>query len=731
MNSIVSELLHARATFSSHRNRRRLFSRFDEVFANYTEENGAASVSLSATQAHSRRRCEFKRLRFENWKAFECAELTFPPADDGRPIILIGGNNGNGKTSILDGIIACLYGVQSFLEGSRGTIDGSETQRRAEYRQFIERAVHRPAYERGARMSSIVVEILADGEVFEVERRWYFDGDGRMYEEDEELVIRCGLDRHIVQIPADEDAASFYGDLIGSTLSPASMIPFFLFDGERVTELSKREIGDQVRFGIESALGISSLKRLIVDLNDYVKDRGRDVLEDEVDAGLKASIEALEVSRREASSELAALIEVITPLREARDEAVHNMGSMAGGSFHDRRESLEAKHAAENQLVAVRSEIAVASGKLLPYLLLGPSIVKATKRSLTSAATVSQNMIPEETLLRLLNSLQALSPKLDESSELEMVGRVKEAWSMANQTTSDGPRKHVYLDGHRVDRVLDAFDHSLNDARMVLPALLKRAAELKASIARFESLLNSEARNESAREAIASSLTDLNDQIDRKEHARRELEQRVWKLEMDLAPKLEERQRRQSQRRGTAAGIPAVEAADEIRSAILHEIETAIPSYYGRLAERLTEIYKKLAHKSVIDRISISGTGTVSLYDGSGRDLTSTDSSAGENQIFATSLIAAVSSLLGAPLPLVVDTPLGRLDTGHRERILDFFMTNPNQTIILSQPEEVGGRYYEQIYGSVGAEYHLSYRANQGGLGHTVLELGYFEREAA
>ncbi len=120
------------------------------------------------------------------------------------------------------------------------------------------------------------------------------------------------------------------------------------------------------------------------------------------------------------------------------------------------------------------------------------------------------------------------------------------------------------------------------------------------------------------------------------------------------------------QRRGTAAGLPVVDAATTLRIEILNAIDHIIPEYYAALADKVSSNYRQLAHKTVVQRIEINEDGSVRIFDAAGTDISQAEASAGENQIFATSLISAVGGLVGPQLPLVIDTPLGRLDTGHR-----------------------------------------------------------------
>ena len=105
------------------------------------------------------------------------------------------------------------------------------------------------------------------------------------------------------------------------------------------------------------------------------------------------------------------------------------------------------------------------------------------------------------------------------------------------------------------------------------------------------------------------------------------------------------------------------------------------------------------------------------------------DKSAGEDQLFATSLIAALAQVSGIKAPLVVDTPLGRLDSRHRNNVLDFWVSDKNrQVILLSQDEEINNTLYKKIKRHVLKTYILSHHELSDGVGKTVAtENSYFE----
>ena len=89
--------------------------------------------------------------------------------------------------------------------------------------------------------------------------------------------------------------------------------------------------------------------------------------------------------------------------------------------------------------------------------------------------------------------------------------------------------------------------------------------------------------------------------------------------------------------------------------------------------------------------------------------------SAGEKQIFIMALYQALSSLNNVSVPYIIDTPFARIDTEHRQNILNhFFMKLKGQVIILSTDEEITGVYKESIDKVVSNYYLLQHNVNNG-----------------
>src|SRR5690606_31124027 len=103
-------------------------------------------------------------------------------------------------------------------------------------------------------------------------------------------------------------------------------------------------------------------------------------------------------------------------------------------------------------------------------------------------------------------------------------------------------------------------------------------------------------------------------------------------------------------------------------------------------------------------------TFTVRLLDAEGRELQPNRLSAGERQIIAVATIWAILRASGRPLPLVIDTPLGRLDSLHRNALIDrFFSSASHQVVLLATDTEIDETSYQRLHPSVRRHYQITY----------------------
>jgi DNA sulfur modification protein DndD len=103
--------------------------------------------------------------------------------------------------------------------------------------------------------------------------------------------------------------------------------------------------------------------------------------------------------------------------------------------------------------------------------------------------------------------------------------------------------------------------------------------------------------------------------------------------------------------------------------------------------------------------------------------------SAGERQMLAVATLWGLAKASGRPLPAVIDTPLGRLDSAHRSHLIQrYFPKASHQVLLLSTDEEIYGRYYEELQPAIGRSYRLEFDQAEG---RTRIERGYFAAQPA
>ena len=107
------------------------------------------------------------------------------------------------------------------------------------------------------------------------------------------------------------------------------------------------------------------------------------------------------------------------------------------------------------------------------------------------------------------------------------------------------------------------------------------------------------------------------------------------------------------------------------------------------LEEALVIAFNGLCRKErLLARASIDPeTYHVSLQSAGGHIIGIDSLSAGEHQLYALALLQALRQVSGRPLPLVIDTPLARLDEVHRPHVLDKYFPQVSRQVLLFATE--------------------------------------------
>lgn len=151
-----------------------------------------------------------------------------------------------------------------------------------------------------------------------------------------------------------------------------------------------------------------------------------------------------------------------------------------------------------------------------------------------------------------------------------------------------------------------------------------------------------------------------------------------------------------------------------------------IKRHTSNMESLMLESFQKLLRKTeLVKALSIdSSTFEATLTGRDGKNLPFDRLSAGERQLLATSMLWGLARASGRPIPTIIDTPLGRLDSEHRSHLIERYFPNAShQVLLLSTDEEISNDYLEALRPAITRSYLLDHDETKGS---TSIKEGYF-----
>ena len=297
-------------------------------------------------------------------------------------------------------------------------------------------------------------------------------------------------------------------------------------------------------------------------------------------------------------------------------------------------------------------------------------------------------------------------------------------------TDCDGEDRHTYLAEVERRKIIDRLERIDRLGVAEFEKLLADHDEATSELHRLGQRIAALTGVEDRIKLLTDELQSRNERRGSLRAQRGEHERQIKTDESELAKLRTETGRMTARHEDSRPNLARAARAEAIVALISEAIDDLYPKYVARLGTEMTNVYQQLAHKTLVKKIEIAPDCTVKLLGDRGYDLRGADSSAGEEQIFALALIAAIAKVTGIRVPIVMDTLLARLDTDHRRRVLQYFAAHAGeQVIFLSQPDEVNGAYLSVIRDRVGRAFHIEFEELGNGVGKAHVRKGYFEGE--
>ncbi|MEI6762236.1 MAG: DNA sulfur modification protein DndD, partial [Betaproteobacteria bacterium] len=678
-------------------------------------------------------------IELTQFKSYSHAEFSFPQPEGGKNIAVIGGLNGYGKTSILEALYLCLYGKDALPHLARA---GLKVDDYRGYPTFLERALNGEARREGADMMSVrVVLHRTKTKAVEIRRRWFFRTKGQWH--DEETVVR-ELNREIPGSPRTDGKNGFYlSELLEQQFIPAHIAPFFFFDGEEVKKLADQSRIEQIKQGLEGLLGVVLLRSLADRLKGFEANRRQNIANVD-ESGIDRMLTELtsdEAKLKELRDGFSLIQEKLDAEKSERTSLIERITAAGGGggAVASVADLVEERTQLGMELRTTQVKLEKILGEKLPFQLMPENVVSEFRSQLSKEVALEQ----WETECRALQPKREqfasafldarepdISPPLNSEQLAAIRARIETAWASLFHPPPENCAevvRHSYLNAELRRKTFDFLDtiavgqQEVNELLEMQRQFQTRIDELRRRITRLEGVDRDGTLSE-----LTNNLNKVTALIDELDSRLRDDARQIAALEVTVNQRRASYEHERKRADATSPIRQLVEKSEKVRKVIEELVPSLFPLKVKQLSQAMTRVYKQLAHKTQVEKIVIENDGTTRVLSSNGKELTF-DRSAGENQIFATALIAGLAEVSKVPAPLVVDTPLGRLDSKHRENIFRFWTSDPNrQVILLSQDEEINSEFYKRVKKNVAVTYLLEHTDVGDGIGRTAARKGKY-----
>lgn len=616
----------------------------------------------------------------------------------GKPVILFGGLNGGGKTTILEGLQLCFYGPKARLT-SRGTTP---------YKDYLREAIHRGADLSEGAAITVRFRRIVEGEtrLYEVKRSWRVGAKGL----EEFLQVWCNGE-------SDALLTENWADYIEGYL-PSGIAHLFFFDGEQIKELAEGEHAAEILgTAIQTLLGLEIVDRLEGDLKVLERRKRAEVMDDETAQKLARLQEDLRLADEEQGKTLieqGRLMNEAALLGKAVREAEEAFRREGGEAF-ERRHAIEAEqNRLERDHAAVAARLRELAAGPAPLLLLDSALVDL-EETVREEVKIKQARLMVDTLsardqalLFALTQQDMPAPQRRKVADwLEADRREQEALSKQKPKLNADPQLGPEI-AHLRSKVLPDLQAEIEAEVAKLGRLDDALGKVQAQldlVPAADAVARLQQRLETARSTHQAKLADHAAAGLRAEACKRHKEALERQIEQIGLVNVDERFAHEDRQR-------ILKHSEKVRATLAGFRTAVIRKHAARLEGLILEAFQQLLRKNrLVTGLSIDPVSFAVILTGNdGQPLPFNRLSAGERQLLATSLLWGLARASGRPIPTVIDTPLGRLDSSHRHHLVErYFPVASHQVILLSTDEEIAEEYHDGIKPYVAREFRLEH----------------------
>lgn len=715
---------------------------------------------------------KINKLVLKNFRSYEEKTVFDFTTTNDKNIILVGGKNGAGKSTIFEAIKVCIYGPIAYkYQGFNSS-----------YISKIKSNINNNSLKNDSvdALVSIDIELTENTEknTYTLSREWTY--------EDKKLNEKFSVYKNNSASPLDEEELNYFENYITSIISP-KIFEFFFFDGEHLSEFF---IGKNSNVHLkESLLSLCNfdtfevLKNTIISNNRNSKNSSDEIeIAKENYLNLEDELHHLYNEEELLSNDLQNISNELEDLQQNQIK-LNDDFRKKGGILADERDSFNARMVQlESRRGIINQNIKDFCNEILPFLIVKNNLLSLEKQLKTENESLLYNHLKDKLNMDYIKNV--LLGKIDDCVLDSVAVTVSD--SLVEDIKPDGydaDFKTIYnLSSEENSNLSSLIKTILSTDNKVISNLFDELRNIANELSEIRQKLNASLEDNSLNVYLAS-LSDLTTQIAKLSEHKNILNSKFELLTNKIDAISTERDKSKAKYTELLQANKVIDMSDNLILMLDDIISTLTFNKIKEIQDNFMIIFKKIIQKdNFIDFINIDNKFNVSLYinkiyssleienlisnigydemekklgelffqdlfkiynvenkyELSSAIKNNTQSSfldlrtkidingfsSGEKQIYILCLYWALIKSSNIEIPFIIDTPYARIDETHRNNITSEYLSSiSNQVVILSTNTEIDEKAYIEIKPKLNGEYLIEYDDKNR---KTIQNKGYF-----
>ena len=622
-----------------------------------------------------------QRIKISNFKTYLSLDLDLT-VDDDRPIILIGGSNGGGKTTLFEAISGALYGLK---------IENKE-----HFMELLNQgAVNRVKPEISLQIT-FVGKVLGQQQKYILKRIYQLNPQGRPLESvslnmNGNMYVYGTMTAPKERVRAEQEISK----IIKANL-PQELSQYFLFDAMQSSELLKKNVFQQtIRDNFENVLGFKKYLQLKRAAEKLQQEWAEQRLEAEKEAKEYNSLcNQKEQLISELNANLAEQDRLYKYMSSVEDEYQQAKdGAQQAANLSKRIQDVDGKIRAITEEAATYAENLKAFIDNIEINVFLPKLASNLSQEINNILRVKEQLQKQSTGAYPIETLREVTAKIiDYLKELSLCSQAVDEENVvshivAMQNTTNVTDPYDYLNTTEVD-VLRELPKKGNGNQFV--SIDRKRQDMEIKLANLDNLRTEKRTLEQTQaggnnmlianyEESKRTLEKLKTQEDNLKNDIQRLEKRIHQYDVQI-------QQEPDVKFDTLVKLRPFfdKVADNLLKKKKAQIETEMQSQLNRLL---------VSYKGHVGRVELSDSMenfNIKLYHSAGNEISLNQLNAASKLIFIQVLLKVLRNLGDYNPPVMIDTVMGVLDNESRDALMEeYFPQLAEQTILLCTTSEI------------------------------------------